>query len=239
MTSDSYIDLLLSDQRASRHVAASSGDIDPVVDDSVVVALHRPHPVEQLASFDYCFNYFQSFRERGYTAAIADDRNRQLSCLQLGFYLASWGMLRGSTDLLQRSVKQLVPLIEVIAGAPVEMWAIDADCYGEKEWAMLRDFGREMRAALPGATSDTLVTKIMLGVFGNVPAFDSYFKRGSGLSVYGHSALQRVERFYRENAESVDRHRVHTLDFDSGTQTSRIYTRAKVIDMIFFIAGMQ
>src|SRR5262245_57900339 len=70
------------------------------------------NPTARYTSFDYCFNYFQSFQERAEVAAIVADDNRQLSCLQLGFYLASWGMLRGSTDLLQRSVKHLVPLVE-------------------------------------------------------------------------------------------------------------------------------
>jgi hypothetical protein len=75
------------------------------------------NPTARYASFDYCFNYFQAFRERDDVKSIAADDHRQLSCLQLGFYLASWGMLRGSTDLLQRSVKHLVPLIETIADA--------------------------------------------------------------------------------------------------------------------------
>jgi hypothetical protein len=36
-------------------------------------------------SFDYCFNYFQSFREQNRVADIASRENKQLSCL----YLAS------------------------------------------------------------------------------------------------------------------------------------------------------
>jgi hypothetical protein len=195
------------------------------------------NPSARYASFDYCFNYFQAFRERDDVARIAEDDNRQLSCLHLGFYLASWGMLRGSTDLLQRSVKHLVPLVEAIAAAPPAMWTIDATSYGENELTTLRDFARGIRAALPGATSDILVTQIMLGVFGSVPAFDTYFKKGSGLTVYGRGALQRLERFYRENAGVIDRYCVPTLDFDTGAATSRTYSRAKVIDMIFFIEG--
>lgn len=52
-------------------------------------------PDARYASFDYCFNYFQSFREARNIAALASSANLQLSCLHLGFYLASWGMLRG------------------------------------------------------------------------------------------------------------------------------------------------
>ena len=61
--------------------------------------------IERYASFDYCFNYFQEKYKNGEKEKIADSKNVQLSCLQLGFYLASWGMYRGSTFLLQKSVK--------------------------------------------------------------------------------------------------------------------------------------
>jgi hypothetical protein len=99
------------------------------------------------------------------------------------------------------------------------------------------DVRTRIRAAFPRAQSDILVTKIMLGVFGSVPAFDGYFKKGSGLSTFSRGALQRLGEFYDKNAEAIDRHRVPTLDFDSGRPTRRLYTRAKVIDMIFFEEG--
>ena len=52
-------------------------------------------PNERYTSFDYCYNYFQAFRESGEVSALATPTNIQVSCLQLGFYLASWGMLPG------------------------------------------------------------------------------------------------------------------------------------------------
>src|ERR1700730_13232190 len=67
-------------------------------------------PNERYASFDYCFNYFQSFREAGDVPALVSPANVQLSCVQLGFYLASWGMLRGSAELLQKSARSLIPV---------------------------------------------------------------------------------------------------------------------------------
>ena len=67
------------------------------------------------ASFDYCFNYFQEARQAGDTKRLNDDEHRQLSCLQLGFYLASWGMMRGSGQLLQNSVRGLAPVVKRIA----------------------------------------------------------------------------------------------------------------------------
>jgi hypothetical protein len=46
-------------------------------------------PDQRPASFEYCFNYFQSARESGSTTSLAAEPNMPLSCLHLGFYLAS------------------------------------------------------------------------------------------------------------------------------------------------------
>ena len=74
-------------------------------------------PLERYASFDYCFNHFQSFRERGKVDQLASPEYMQLSCLQLGFYLASWGMLRGSTFLFTKSAKVYEGVVHAIAAA--------------------------------------------------------------------------------------------------------------------------
>lgn len=78
-------------------------------------------PTERNVSFDHCFNYFQSYREAGITHELASSANVQLSCLHLGFYLASWGMLRNS-KLMQKNAKYLVPVVEVIATADASLW---------------------------------------------------------------------------------------------------------------------
>jgi hypothetical protein len=77
----------------------------------------------------------------------------------------------------------------------------------------------------------------MLGTMGCVPAFDTYFRQGFRASTFGPKALQRISDFYRDNAEIIERHRVQTLEFDTGEPTDRRYTQAKVIDMIFFVGG--
>lgn len=194
-------------------------------------------PDARYASFDYCFNYFQAFRQSGNLKAIADARNIQLSCLSLGFYLASWGMLRGSAELLQKSARHLKPAVELIADTSPEVWEIDAHRYTDQNIQRLLDIGRSFQRIYPGM-SDILVTKIMLGVFGNVPAFDTYFKNGCQVSTFGRKALQKIGAFYKDNHEVIDRFRTPTLDFVTGKPTPHRYTRAKVIDMAFFVEGM-
>jgi hypothetical protein len=161
-----------------------------------------------------------------------------MSCLQLGFYLASWGMYRGSTQLIKKSARHLVAVVKEIAKADSTLWDIDLDTYTEDNIKLLQEAASGIRRANGGMT-DTLVTKIMLGVFGNVPAFDQNFKRGFKPGTFGPTSLSKIGAFYKENVSDIDQCIVHTLDFLTGRPTSRIYTKAKVLDMAFFVAGMQ
>lgn len=190
------------------------------------------------ASFDYCFNYFQSFKDDGRTAALTEAGQLETSCLQLGFYLASWGMFRGRAALLQHSAKSLRPAVRVVAAAPSVVWQADADDYSPPVQAALLKLYRELRASLPGGQSQTLVTKAMLGVFGSVPAYDRYFRDGFGAATFGPKSLSGLETYYRANAEEINTFRVPTIDFATGADSHRRYTRAKVIDMVFFTKGL-
>jgi len=196
-------------------------------------------PQERYSSFDYCFNYFQSFRDEGRSRELASPEHLQSSCLQLGFYLASWGMFRGSSRLLEKSARFLEPVIRAVASSPSDLWEIDANCYTPSNIAALLEFRRTLAAVWgpENAPTEILATKIMLGVFGNIPAFDTYFKKGFHVAVLGAKALGKVGSFYQSHPEIIERHRVPTLDFITGHVTSKLYTRAKVIDMIFFIEG--
>ena len=196
-------------------------------------------PTSREASFHYCFNYFQAFREAGHLGSLADTDNLEISCLQVGFFLASWGMFRGASFLLQRSVRLYERLVKVISGTDPRLWEIDAHCYTPPHVHMLLElksrivdaFGKENRP------SDTLVTKVILGVFGSVPAFDITFTTGFKVSAFNERALERITAFYQANQHIIERHRIPIIDFRTGEPTHRKYSRAKVIDMAFFIEG--
>ena len=207
------------------------------IDANLAAFLRYRTPEARYASFDYCFNHFQEARESGDTAKLADDDHRMLSCLQLGYYLASWGMMRGSGDLLQRSVRDLMPVIEMIAAEPASTWAFDAHCLGTRTHEVLA-LSRRVRRAFSIPASDILVTKTMLGVFGCVPAFDRYFRIGFCCQTLCADALVRIGNFYIGHQAKIDACRIFTLDFYSGLDTKRRYSRAKVIDMIFFQEGL-
>jgi hypothetical protein len=215
------------------------------IEDNICRFMADQEPEARYASFDYCFNYFQSFRERGRMSDLAGPQNMLQSCLHLGFYLASWGMFRASSEVPRRSVKQFEPVIELLASMPHDIWEIDANCYSNSACGKLVATARGIQRALhypDGAwPTDTLATKIMLGVLGSVPAFDSRVVNGlrttGRTGSFGLRALQGIGRFYVDHQEVIERHRVPTLDVATGEPTQRRYTRAKVIDQVFFIEG--
>jgi len=201
-------------------------------------------PFERYASFDYCFNYFQGFKDK---AEITKDMRR--SCLELGFYLASWGMYRGAGFLLQKSVRIFEPVMVYIVSPECDVWGIDVDNYTKdgninKLIKCAGKIEEILKVHKPTRTDwDTLVTKIMLGVFGNVPAFDTYFKIGSGLKTFDEHSLGKIKNFYDDHKNKITQ-KLKTFDDKSPNEeeanyryTDRHYTNAKIIDMIFFTKG--
>jgi len=105
-------------------------------------------PDKRYSSFDYCYNYFHEFYEQGNIEAIASSTNVQLSCLQIGFYLASWGMLRGSSFLLQKSVKHYEQLMSMISRMPKVYWEIDLNSYSDENISRLLDLRKYILGSL-------------------------------------------------------------------------------------------
>lgn len=201
-------------------------------------------PTARYASFDYCYNYFQDFYQRDRLEELTAPEKIQESCLQIGFYLASWGMFRGKSFLLQRSVKYFEPLVYALASAPREAWAIDVDTYTDEAIQVLLHCDRLITQAIGQGRSvtSTLTTKIMLGVFGNIPAFDRYFRSGLGIHTLNRKSLRTIARFYHDHQVIIDQHAIYTLDYatpegDPPRYTHRRYPIAKLIDMIGFVAG--
>ena len=125
-------------------------------------------------------------------------------------------MLRGSSVLLQRSVRNFVPVIKAISRMPPKVWTIDTDDYSLVQREALLDAIRRIRTAFHEPASDILVTKTILGVFGCIPAFDQYFKKGFDVRTVSLQSLGKIGAFYVEHAQEIESHRVPTLSFESG-----------------------
>ena len=120
-------------------------------------------------SFDYCYNYF--LKEDDLT------RDMEKSCFEMAFYLASWGMFRGSSFLLQKSAKYFVKTIEYINSLEETFWKIDVDKYNDENIEKMFEIYKNLYLLVMNFESRhvTLITKMMLGIFGCIPAYDDYF----------------------------------------------------------------
>lgn len=150
-------------------------------------------------------------------------------------------MLRGSSFLLEKSARFYQPMIENIAYADRRLWDLDVDIYTDENISLLLEFEKTIAKSLckERGLTDTLVTKIMLGVFGNVPAYDDFFRKGFGVHSFGFKTLRIIKRFYDDNKQEIDSVDIRTFDFISEKETNRHYSKAKIIDMVGFTEGQQ
>lgn len=155
-------------------------------------------------------------------------------------------MYRGSSFLLQHSVKHLQPTIHYINSLDKSVWLIDVDNYTDENMGkIINIYGEIKRLLIANGNSDlTLITKILLGVFGFVPAFDKYFcdtfraisEGMCGFRKLNKISLSYIYNFYQEHKYSIDyiANSTFTTDFISGKKTTINYPKAKIIDMYGF-----
>lgn len=194
-------------------------------------------------SFDYCYNYF---KDKQYL----QEHDMEKSCLALGFYLGNWGMFRKSF-LQTVSLRHYENIINYISDAPLTSWNIDLDNYLDNIDALCEIY-EQVKAAIKGNQprnpSQTLVTKIMLGVFGCVPALDNNFVSGFNEIFKGNGGfrtdnfkynIQQLNKFYSANKDDIDKlsSTSKTLDVYTGTLTPTNYPKSKIVDLYGYCKG--
>lgn len=156
-------------------------------------------------------------------------------------------MLRGS-QLLQKSPVALVPVIKHISNASQDLWDIDVNSYTDDnienivgEYKKLETVFEKILGS--GHNLTTLITKTMLGVYGNIPAFDTYFTDtfkklypNCGFTTVNEKALECIRDFYNNNCASFCR-KVKVLNF-AGEETDIYYPKVKLVDMFGFSMGL-
>lgn len=194
-------------------------------------------------SWDFAYNYFQDHQH--------PTKEMERSCMQLGYYLASWGMLRGSSYLFNHTnARHYMRALQVVEDLNPDMIGVDANRWSDTSTqALLVEAYQRLRESLlpPGKSALILVTKVMLGVWGNVPAFDSYFTASmrdlsdgpserAAWNGFNTRSLALLGQFYDGHAAEIDdlARGCRTRDFISDGWTDRTTPRGKIVDMFGF-----
>lgn len=186
---------------------------------------HRSH------SWQHCYAFFQNAGQAGLS------NQRDHAALHLGFYLASWGMYRGSSFLLKNSYTVHREIIELLA-TPKSALLWDSDIVVEDKAQRVQEIlevGNAIKLAYHrfGKATDTLVTKILLGTTACIPACDRYFISGFKDAGFAYSSvnqpfINQVFQFCQDNELELRREqrRIHV-------EHQVYYPIMKLVDMYF------
>ena len=172
--------------------------------------------------------------------------------LHLGFFLASWGMMRGSTDLLQYDYKVHIPAVKIILRHH-SLYGMELDALCEQKDTEFSELCNDIREAYTekqkrpfNNVTNTLASKIIMGTFGITPAYDDFvttaireYKIASG--TFGVNSLKKLSEHFSANFKNeVDGLLRELQKADkSDDNECKYYTRAKVIDMLLWNVGKE
>lgn len=197
-------------------------------------------PYHRYRSWEHCYRFFSQ-----------QPADTDLACLHLGFYLASWGMYRGSAFLLQKDYRVHRPVVEELCKAEYQgLRAVSLtelqSARGAQHIATVMGLVHRIKQCYielighgPRAinVTDTLATKILLGTLGCTPAYDRYFIEG--LKHRGLSFSYLNARNFRAMVNYCLSHQSEILEVQQSifAHCGLHYPDMKVIDMYFWMLG--
>ena len=132
--------------------------------------------------YDILLAYFSSFKN---VSDIVSDKNIEKSALMMVNYLATWGMYRASGNLRNTNTHFmeyiLYSLMNKNDGSLLPLINKCFSSFTESDEYKIDKLLNELRTFIKfgGVTpTDTLVSKILLGVWGGIPAYDRFFLVG-------------------------------------------------------------
>ena len=196
-------------------------------------------------SWEHCYRVFRDAR-------TDPSPDYDYLSLHLAFYLASWGMYRGSSFLLQKDYKVHTPIVEEILKPEYDclFGLACTDVRNDDVWAQLKklydniDFyfdqirkevaGREVASPV----SPILITKILMGTLGCVPAYDRFFVDGIKkykvtTQEYSRKSVRKLAKFYEAHNDRLEEARLGMQTYDL------IYPQMKLLDMGFWQIGFE
>ena len=196
-------------------------------------------------SWEHCYRVFRDAR-------TDPSPDYDYLSLHLAFYLASWGMYRGSCFIFQKDYKVHTPIVEKVLKPEYDclfgLACTDLRNDDVREQLMelsadIADYFDPIREEVKGRVveypvSPVLITKILLGTLGCVPAYDTLFEKG-----VRHLGLK--ERNYNEDSllELADFYEAHNDRLEEARRGMRtddlIYPQMKLLDMGLWQVGFE
>lgn len=205
---------------------------------------------DRYKSWEYCYKYFCNNKDK---IKENDENFLDLASLHLAFYLASWGMYRGSSFLLQTDYtvhKEAIKILKdayVLTDNKISNWNIDI-LFGTKDGVVnrLKEYYKDIKNQFKDKINDitdTLLTKILMGTLGITPAYDRFFIKGVQLYNEVSEEDNISTLFKKENFKSLikfaQKHEeeLNNLDIRLIIDESIPYPLMKKIDMFFWNIG--
>lgn len=184
---------------------------------------------------------------KSFSASIQTD----IHVLELAFYLASWGMYRGSSGLLQKNHLIHEGAVDILFSK--EGQKLKCNSKNEVAKSNVNDilsindklanhyrnlkFTKGAEKPKPISATDTLLSKILLGTLGCVPAYDRYFIDGLKENkmknkAFNETSLNELFDFINENETEIDNAQKLIM-----TKIKQHYPAMKIIDMYFWQIG--
>ena len=206
-------------------------------------------------SWEHCNNVFNEKHgeliEKRKMGSDLSDEDYDYLALHLSFYLASWGMYRGSSMLLYTDYKIHIPIVKELMREKYDnLWnityedldneknnilnlivKIKEELYGNRAEIVKKIYNKKK-----GSITDTLATKILLGTLACIPAYDVYFTKAinkykSGAGTLNTDSIVILAKFYEDNKDSLN-----NLLFEFEEDDVK-YPQMKLLDMGFFEYG--
>lgn len=194
-------------------------------------------PHSRYRSWEHCYRFFQEHHKE-----LLQVKNN--AALHLGFYLASWGMYRGSSFLLQRTYTAHMHVIDALALPQFRnLWQHDVGSRDDdvKLAPTIIDLVDSVRDAyeqqFERRPTDTLTTKVLLGTIGCLPACDQFFIKGFRAQGFKYSSLNKlfIDRILRYCIDS--RRELARLQSKIRARGGPHYPLMKLVDMHFWQIG--
>lgn len=212
----------------------------------------QEHTASRYRSWEYCYTQFYEARQNPEKANVDN-----LS-LHLAFYLASWGMYRGSSFLLQYDYTIHTSVVkEILKSEYSTLFGLECkELNNEQTSSLLKKLNSEIstiynpfrlelkETEVTQDISNILVSKVLLGTLGCVPAYDRFFvdavkKNKVTTGNYNIASLQKLIKFYEEHQEKLENLRSEFLikyEFD-GEEKTLDYPQMKLLDIGFWKIG--